>query len=94
MWIQNWAVFWSVTLRVACVPHALPNDEFNRLLLQAAEGNLTQDKSVKPVAPYHHEKTLLDRFMENPGKKLAYSACYTILHIFQIILFANKSFQN
>jgi hypothetical protein len=48
----------------------IPNSEFDRLLALAAHGNLTPAADLPQYAPYN--RTLLDKYLQNPGKFLAY----------------------
>ena len=65
------------------IPDAKANQELNRLLASAAVGNLTPNANLKNVDPYMPKKTLLDRYLENPGKLgklLAYFVVINSLH--------------
>ena len=48
----------------------IPNSEFDRLLALASHGNLTAAADIPQYAPYN--RTLLDIYLQNPGKYLAY----------------------
>lgn len=50
------------------IPVAEANQEFDRILASASVGNLTQNPSIKNVDPYKPTKTVLDRYLGNPGK--------------------------
>ena len=74
------------------IPDAKANQEFDRLLASAAVGNLTPNANVKNYAPYT-KKTLLDRYLENPGKLaklLAYFVVLNSLHLIRSILQTNS----
>ena len=74
------------------IPDAKANQEFDRLLASAAVGNLTPNANVKNYAPYTR-KTLLDRYLENPGelvKFLAYFVVINSLHLIRSILQTNS----
>ena len=75
------------------IPEAKANQEFDRLLASASVGNLTQNTNLKNVDPYMPKKTLLDRYLENPGKLakfLAYFVVINSLHLIRSILQTNS----
>ena len=57
------------------LPDPKANQEFDRLLSLAASGNLTPSANVPNYAPYTM-KTLLDRYLENPGKLIKFLAYF------------------
>ena len=67
MLLVKWTLLIATVLWVICGPIPEPNEEFNRILHAASIGNLSQNKNVKDVDPYVPKKTLLDRYLENPG---------------------------
>ena len=74
------------------LPDAKANQEFDRLLAAASVGNLTPNANLKNVDPYMPKKTLLDRYLENPGKLakfLAYFVVINSLHLIRSILQTN-----
>ena len=75
------------------IPEAKANQEFDRMLASASVGNLTQNTNLKNVDPYMPKKTLLDRYLENPGKLaklLAYFVVINSLHLIRSILQTNS----
>ena len=68
MWTLLFAV--AILANLGCcepLPDAKANQEFDRLLSLAASGNLTPSANVPNYAPYTRQ-TLLDKYLENPGK--------------------------
>ena len=68
---------WAVASLGCCepLPDAKANQEFDRLLSLAASGNLTPSANVPNYAPYTR-KTLLDKYLENPGKLIKFLAYF------------------
>ena len=74
---KMWTLLVAVAILANCCCEPLPdaNQEFDRLLSLAASGNLTPSANVPNYAPYTRQ-TLLDKYLENPGKLIKFLAYF------------------
>jgi hypothetical protein len=72
-----WTLLLAVAILANCCCEPLPdaNKEFDRLLLLAASGNLTPSANLPDYAPYT-KQTLLDKYLQNPGKLMKFLAYF------------------
>jgi hypothetical protein len=67
MWTLATLVAMAFLANFYCEPLPDANKEFDRLLSLAASGNLTPSANLPEYAPYTRQ-TLLDKYLQNPGK--------------------------
>ena len=67
MWTLATLVAPAFLANFYCEPLPDANKEFDRLLSLAASGNLTPSANLPEYAPYTRQ-TLLDKYLQNPGK--------------------------